>query len=385
MEVLYREMDRKKNYDAFFALLKAGLWEKDVRLSPYKGFDLDVVYQIAEQQAVIGLVATGLEHITDTKTPQEKVYPFICSTLEFEQRNAAMNNFIGNLSKIFAETGIYALLIKGQGIAQCYERPLWRTCGDIDLLLDVENYIKAKNYLHQKTPSEGKEDPIKKHFEIIIDSWLVELHGSLRTLRLPNRADQVVEGVLEEELKSQYPRHWKNGDIDVKLPSANNDIIFVFYHILQHIFGGGIGLRQICDWCRLLWTYKDSINHELLLSRLESADLITEWKVFAAYTVEYLDMPIEAMPLYSNKNKWKRKAHRLNRYILRVGNFGQNRSVINHSNNSDVVKNSLKLWRYTGDAIGFIRIFPIDAIKVWLNMIKIGVNSMISRDICAKS
>lgn len=44
------------------------------------------------------------------------------------------------------------------------------------------------------------------------------------------------------------------------MPRAEEDVVYVFAHILQHFFKGGIGLRQICDWCRLLYTYRDSLN-----------------------------------------------------------------------------------------------------------------------------
>ena len=53
-------------------------------------------------------------------------------------------------------------------------------------------------------------------------------------------------------------------------------------------------------------------------------ELMTEWKAFAALAVEWLGMPVEAMPFYSTDGKWKRKAGRICHLILKVGNFGQN-------------------------------------------------------------
>lgn len=54
-----------------------------------------------------------------------------------EQRNVAQNQFIGALIQKLNATGIKALLVKGQGIAQCYEKPLWRKSGDVDLFYDA--------------------------------------------------------------------------------------------------------------------------------------------------------------------------------------------------------------------------------------------------------
>ena len=69
---------------------------------------------------------------------------FIGRTVQLEQRNQAMNYFIGVLVEKMREAGIYTVLVKGQGVGQCYERPLWRSCGDVDLFFDAENYERAK-------------------------------------------------------------------------------------------------------------------------------------------------------------------------------------------------------------------------------------------------
>lgn len=59
------------NIQTFFELLRAGLWEKDARLSQYKNIDYSAVMRLAEVQSVVGLVAAGLEHVMDVKVPQQ--------------------------------------------------------------------------------------------------------------------------------------------------------------------------------------------------------------------------------------------------------------------------------------------------------------------------
>lgn len=128
-----------KNQQAFFALLR-GLWEKEVRLAPYGEIDFSAVLDLAEEQSVVGLLAAGIEHVVDGKPQKKNVLQFIGRTVQLEQRNQAMNYFIGVLVEKMREAGIYTVLVKGQGVAQCYERPLWRSCGDVDFFLDDENY-----------------------------------------------------------------------------------------------------------------------------------------------------------------------------------------------------------------------------------------------------
>lgn len=159
------------------------------------------------------------------------------------------------------------MLVKGQGVAQCYEKPLWRSSGDIDLLLDEVNYEKAKALMIPIADEVQSEDIGKKHQAIIIKGFDVELHGKM-PFGLSRRADKVLDTVINVSLKRGGARVWRCNNSDIYLPNADNDVIIVFTHFLRHFFIEGVGLRQICDWCRLLYTYKDVINKSILRQRL---------------------------------------------------------------------------------------------------------------------
>ena len=103
---------RYNNVEAFFALLRAGLWEQDVNLLPYGKIDFSAIYNLAEEQSVIGLVAAGLENVVDTKVPQKDALTFVGTALQLEQRNSAMNRFVGELIVKLRAKDIYALLVK---------------------------------------------------------------------------------------------------------------------------------------------------------------------------------------------------------------------------------------------------------------------------------
>ena len=120
------------NLEAFYALIKVGLWEKDVRLEEFGEIDFGEIYRLAEEQSVVGLVAAGLEHVIDIKVQKEYALHFVGQALQLEKRNIAMDTFIAGIIEGMRKQDIYTLLMKGQGVAQCYERPLWRSSGDID-------------------------------------------------------------------------------------------------------------------------------------------------------------------------------------------------------------------------------------------------------------
>ena len=309
------------NQQAFFALVRAGLWEKEVRLLPYGDIDYAEVMRLAQEQAVVGLVAAGLEHVTDVKVPQVWALQFAGQTIQLEQRNKAMNQFIAGLIAKMREADIYTLLVKGQGIAQCYERPQWRTSGDVDLFLSVENFEKAKSLLLPLSSGNKPECNYSKELGYYIDSWSVELHGTQRT-GLSSRVDAEIDEVQRDMFYGEKVRAWNNGGTTVYLPAADEDVFIVFTHFVKHFYKeGGMTVRQMCDWCRLLWTYKDSIDSKLLERRVKRAGLISEWKAFGMLAVNYLGMPIEAMPLYSKDEKWSRKAEKIVDFILKGGDW----------------------------------------------------------------
>lgn len=104
----------------FLVLLKGGLWERESMLT---SFDYEVESRLASQQLVVGLLAAGLEHATDANAPKDITMRIMSTVLSLEQRNLAMNAFIADLFQTMEAAGIKAFLVKGQGIAQCYERP----------------------------------------------------------------------------------------------------------------------------------------------------------------------------------------------------------------------------------------------------------------------
>ena len=63
---------------------------------------------------------------------------------------------------------------------------------------------------------------------------------------------------------------------------------------------------------------------------------MSEWKAFGAFAVEWLGMPVEAMPMMDDnlepetwdlKPSLRRKVRRICRVVLEAGNFGHKRTI----------------------------------------------------------
>ena len=354
------------NTSAFFALLRAGLWEEGVQLSTCGNVNIKEIYRLAQEQSVVGIVTAGLEHVEDSKLPQEDILTIIGDSLQIEQRNKAMNAFVGWLMQLFQKESVFALLVKGQGVAQCYERPLWRTSGDVDLLLDNENYEKAKTVLSPIASKIEPENKATKHQAYNIKGFEVELHGKM-PFALSRKTDSVIDEVLANSFNRKGLNIWRYEDTDVYIPNPENHIALVFTHFLHHFFIEGVGLRQICDWCRMLWAYKDSLNHKLLESRICEMGLMSEWRVFAAIAIETLGMPAETMPFY--KEGYTRRANLVLKRILKSGNFGHNNDLSYRVRYEGLKYQMVSLWRRFLDFFGMAFIFPIDAPRFFVTYV----------------
>ena len=350
------------NTRAFLALVSAGLWEKELRLSPFGKVDYSEIMSLAVEQSVVGFVAAGMEHVVDVKVPKQDVLQFVGQTLQIEQQNQAMNSFIGLIVDKMRKAGIYTLLVKGQGTAQCYEKPLWRSCGDVDLFLSDDNYKKAKDFLAPLATSVECEYVREKHQGMTIDPWVVELHGRLYC-GLSSRVERELDRVYQDTFYGGSVRSWDNNGVQVFLLEAANDAFYGLTHILQHFYKGGIGLRQICDWCRLLWTFRSKLDLRLLEERIRRAGLMSEWKALAALAVDWLSMPVGAMPLYSSEKKWNRKANRIVSFVLECGNFGHNRDKSYFGKYPYLIRKAISFGRRLGDLYRHAWIFPLDSFR----------------------
>lgn len=362
-----------KNTAAFLSLLRAGLWGNgNLDLLIARTTDWNKVYQLAQEQSVQGLVLEGIDwikvHNSQLAVPQALLLQWIGEVQIIERQNEAMNAFIAGLIEKLRKADVYALLVKGQGVAQCYDKPLWRSSGDVDLLLDSTHYEKAKSLLIPIAESVNDEDIKKKEIAITIKGIVVELHGKM-PFSLSKRVDDGIDKVLEDLFFRGNVRSWDCKGTQVFLPSPDNDVILVFTHFLHHFFIEGVGLRQICDWCRLLYTYKDTLDYGLWESRVRKMGLMNEWKAFGALAIEYLGFPKDSMPLLNvdvNLNdNLKKKADRTMELVLESGNFGHNKDLSYRSRYSGLTYKFVAAWRRLKDFASLIPVFPMDAPKFY--------------------
>ena len=147
---------------------------------------------------------------------------------------------------------------------------------------------------------------------------------------------------------------------------------------------------------------RECIDRDLLLRRLREMGIVSEWKAFGAFAVEYLGLPLSVYRLLlleddvnpletcgtseqarANDNEnvnlkpetWnlkpslRRKARRICRVVMEAGNFGHNKDNSYRSKYPKLVEKSITFFRRLGEYARLIAIFPMDAPRFFVTYV----------------
>jgi len=312
-------MLKTKVSGAFFALLRAGLWNKPVdseECFPLSDTEWKKVFEISVQQTVQGIIFDGVQKLSSKKLPPKEIHiKWLLITEKIGRRNLQMNEIIAEQYSFFSKNGIYPVLLKGQSLAVCYDDPLKRVCGDIDWWFqskkDFDNANKLLNKIgiYPKFTAGFSNVYWWKTFEIDNHVKLFDLHNPL-CFRYLN------------DLKSLEKNNYVRLDVHeerVLTLSPFLQILQVNAHILKHLLSFGIGVRQFCDIARLYHSCYDKKN-ELFPKKVYKKLRIIKWiNILHEVLVRYIGLDENNLPfeLYDSQ-----KSDLMVKDLYRSGNFG---------------------------------------------------------------
>ncbi len=312
----------EKTSKQFFELIRSGLWGTEADSSLF-GSDTDwnTLYRNAVMQSLLGIFTDGVNSLQREKLPPADISRRLLSASESIRReNLKLDSILAELVMHLRHEGIEGIVLKGQGLARDYLRPEHRMCGDIDFY-PGKDFGRSCELVRGMDVKEGDEHESKKHFCIHIKGCTIEIHRFVATSLNP-REDRKLKKWAATRIDSDPKlRHIEISGTEINLPPVAFDSVFILQHIAGHFVTGGIGLRQLCDWCRFLHVHGKEINTSLLEEDLHYLGLMNIWRLMGWIAVNYLGLPEEEMPFYSPS--CGRRAERCLKIILRRGNFGK--------------------------------------------------------------
>lgn len=400
----------------FFCLLRAGLWNKEDQSWIFQEkegkeekksqrVDWQEIYKLAVEQTVAGYVAAGVDKFiylcaqkkeapysvetnrgdlsgsilhsqdaTRNLVPEKVINVFNNMKFSTGLRNFKINSFLAGLIKYMNDSGIEPLLLKGQGVAQNYIYPEIRQAGDIDLLLNGEDYKKAVDLLEPKAGRLEKERHSILHYGMHFGDMEVELHGTVNS-NFGKRFNSHLDDMQAKMFERKDFRYWLCEGINIPIPSANFDSVFIFTHFLDHFYFGGLGLRQICDWAMFLHNNRDFIDKESLQKDIISLGLMKEWKSFGCFVVKYLGLPENEMPFYDGS--FLKNSDKIRDFLFESGNFGRSFQRKDYSHKPYIIRKSMSLFVKGWDIINKFSIFPRNTIRFLLSFLRMGFSAAV--------
>ncbi len=252
---------------------------------------------------------------------------------------------------IMTNHGIPYTILKGFASALYYPDPLMRSMGDVDFLVDTDDFEKADEALKNS----GYESTGKNHdVHDVYISKLCRCEMHFQPSGIPNgKAGVKVRKYLSNLLDCSQDVETELGT--VRIPSRFHHGLIILLHMCHHLTGDGLGLRHLCDWA----VYINAIGEDEFINMFEKVlKDIGLWdfaKVMTLICCEYLGCP---------GMKWAEDADKkLADYILIDiiigGNFGQK--------NADRSHESLLISNKNEKDVSMLRQFVISANSIVYN------------------
>lgn len=342
--------------NAFFFLLKSGLWGKVPLVGnvfPLKDQEWSQVFQKAKEQTVEGILFDGLQFLSDDNLPPTAIrLSWMVRIHYIECNNERLNRLIAEQYHFFCKLGLDPLLLKGQGVATSYPQPLHRSSGDVDWCFeDLKQYRLAQLALLKKGAAVATENgqTIYRWEESEID-----LHQRLFDLHNPFSRSFI------SRMRPEFGNALCNlAGHNIPILHPLLQVIQVAVHILKHSLSFGVGLRQYCDLACLYNRYVHELDHHQLKNIYRRLGLLNWIEAVHGLLVACLGLPTENLPFSNNSEILKRD---LIDDIWNFGNFGfHHPAFVEKSDDNFYIRRNrwrLLFWRF----LKYARFAPFEAI-----------------------
>lgn len=365
----------KPSEKLFFEILQAGLWNKPIETTATRETLLQVI-RLSMLQAVLGIVGDVIishESLSALLSEEElKVLrKFVMTNLSTSR---TWNIAVQKIVKEMRANDIEPILLKGQGIAQYYPNPDLRQCGDIDLYIRPVDFDRACEVISAMASPEERRAAfsLKKHHQIKLGKVPVEIHR-YTDIYYPARLNRIYQSISDDGVSTDtMTLHLF--DIDVTTPSLNFNAFYLFSHFWHHFIAEGVGLRQIIDWALLFNRFSDQIDAEYLRNVLLKMHLMKQWVVFGHIVVDFLGLPKEKFPLYSEK--YKNLSEKALSIILIEGNFGNANNKGTNRPQGYLNGKLYAMFRHLKRNLRVISLFPRDALFYIIRKICNGIKAV---------
>lgn len=236
----------------FFELIRVAIGTQEGLSRVPSAKEWQMLYDIAKKQSLVGICFAGVQRLCDSASEnycgmsEMQYLTWMGMAAKIQQRNQIVDEQCTQLQAKFSVDGVPSRILKGQGVASFYGEQLrgLRQSGDIDLWLDL-----PKEKVEEWAKGHGETEPagyLHVGCHVFSDTE-VELHYR------PTYCKCLWHNARMQRFCQQ---HFKDSEVRDRLvvPSYDFNVVYILSHIYRHLFGLGIGLRQLMDYYCVLRT-----------------------------------------------------------------------------------------------------------------------------------
>lgn len=288
-------MSDRKIEKAMLSLLRLGLWgEKGMGnvlpLSPEQWLEL---YQCAQRHTIEGIVFDSFQHLpADLLPPRNLMLKWVVRIEQIERHNTKINQCIKEQLDIFHHRDIFPVLLKGQGIAACYDIPGHRISGDVDWYFDRHSdYLQANEMFRHS----GIDFSYNAGFSVgyLWRGIVTEHHKRMFDIHNPlcfRFLDRLQKRFSGERLQREV------GGNTLHLPAPILMMLQVNVHILKHLLSFGVGIRQLCDAARVYHVFRLDVNGEELRRIYQTLGILRWIDLLHTVLVKFIGLSPQSLP-----------------------------------------------------------------------------------------
>ena len=301
----------------FYQLIRVAIGTQETLSRLPKETEWGELFDMAVKQSLVGICFVGVhtlgadsdEGYVQIGMSGDLFFDWMGMAAQINMKNDVVNEQCVKLQKRLSADGLRSCLLKGQGVATLYGEELrgFRQSGDIDLWVDAPK----KDVVDWAMNVGMTEKPGYLHVGAsCFEDTAVELHYRptyLRSFSHNRRLQQFCES---------HKGDWteRNG---MTVPSWEFEVVYQLSHIYRHLFGLGVGLRQLMDYYFVLRASNSNSNENLKrtlsllgLYNFAEAVMYVMREVFGL-DERYMICPVD-----------EKRGQMLLKLVMQTGNFG---------------------------------------------------------------
>ena len=336
-------------------LVRSAIWNRMPEQDMFRSCDWHSVFNAAEVQAVVGLVADAISRLPKECCPPKGIrLALIGYVQQIERTNSQHRAVIKKVYALLRENGIGAVFMKGLTTGVRYPNPSLRQCGDIDFVVAKKDFPKTLKLLEQ-IGTVDYELEHEHHGMAFVDGVTLEPHYKVHNYQHPKN-----DKAMQRMFDSIFPQSLEHIDIDgapIPIFPKTFESVFLISHMVNHVYEEGLGLRQVIDYAMFLQQEYNKIDKELHQKYLKMMHMERAHRIFVRICENYLGLSPELCHYTYTKSEIS-FADKLMTDIMKVGNFGRGEYIFHRDGKWGDLQN---YWWVTRRSLQLAYLCPSEA------------------------